>query len=244
LVIEFVNIYGKNWGKIAKFIPTRNGKQIRDRYLNSLDPSINKTKFNDEEDKKLISCYKEYGPKWSFISEQFNGRTGDMIKNRFYSCLEKNVHKYKISKKYVNARKKDLKPRKRMIKNKKKAIIRNQNKIESNKENENNENHNGNSTINNSSPSISKAEDNNSKYEVMNNQNFAENSSKNSNKNMAGISFDHSINYNIYANNQALHQYFQNFLNFNLAFHVNQLNQNMNHFKMLNYFSGLNAIKK
>ena len=41
-IIELVALYGKNWSAIAKLFKTRNGKQIRDRYINVLDPSINK----------------------------------------------------------------------------------------------------------------------------------------------------------------------------------------------------------
>jgi len=75
---------------------TRNGKQIRDRFLNYLDTNINKTKFNEEDDKKIIESYKLNGSKWSVIAKGFPGRTGDMIKNRFYSCLKKRVHMYEM----------------------------------------------------------------------------------------------------------------------------------------------------
>ena len=35
-----VNRYGNNWKIIAAAIKTKTGKQIRERYINKLDPSI------------------------------------------------------------------------------------------------------------------------------------------------------------------------------------------------------------
>jgi len=49
------------------------------------------------------------------ISKSFPGRTGDMIKNRFYSCLKKRVHLYdvqkikRLKKKYNYRNKKQIK---------------------------------------------------------------------------------------------------------------------------------------
>ncbi len=86
---KLVDEHGKNWTLISKYMLTRTGKQIRDRYLNSLDPSVLKKKFTLEEDKKIIELYKKFGTSWSFISKRFIGRTGDMIKNRFYSSLRR-----------------------------------------------------------------------------------------------------------------------------------------------------------
>jgi hypothetical protein len=110
MIIDLVNSSGRNWALISKMMPTRNGKQIRDRFLNYLDPHINKIKFTDDDDKKIIEYYKIYGTKWSKIAKFFEGRTGDMIKNRFYSCLKRKVHIYEVNtnkrirKKYYKAK--------------------------------------------------------------------------------------------------------------------------------------------
>ena len=94
LVMDLVGEFGKNWSLISKYIPSRTGKQIRDRYLNTLDSNINKDKFSSEEDKKIIELYLQNGTKWSKIAKLFIKRTGDMIKNRFYSTLRKKIHGY------------------------------------------------------------------------------------------------------------------------------------------------------
>ena len=87
-IIELVRLYGRAWSIIARMFQSRNGKQIRDRYINVLDPSINKAKFTEEEDKLLTELYKRKGPKWSEISKYFPNRTTDMIKNRFHSSIK------------------------------------------------------------------------------------------------------------------------------------------------------------
>lgn len=88
-IISLVEEHGKSWSKISKIMNTRNGKQIRDRFINVLDPEIKKGKFTDEEDIRLISLFQELGPKWATIAKFYPLRTADMIKNRFHSSIKK-----------------------------------------------------------------------------------------------------------------------------------------------------------
>ena len=66
----------------------RTGKQIRDRFLNNFEKSVKKGKFMAKEDKLIIKWHKVFGNSWSKIAEKIEGRTGDMVKNRFYSSLK------------------------------------------------------------------------------------------------------------------------------------------------------------
>ena len=95
-LISLYKIYGKKWNLIAKGMKNRTGKQVRDRFLNSLAPGVNKKRFTLEEDKKIIKYYKIYGKSWSSIAKHLTGRTGDMIKNRFYSNLSKKYNQDEI----------------------------------------------------------------------------------------------------------------------------------------------------
>ena len=72
-------------------MPHRTGKQIRDKFLNSLDTRYNKRKFSKEEDKMILKYHEIYGNKWSEIAKKLKSRTGDMIKNRFYSFLKRKL---------------------------------------------------------------------------------------------------------------------------------------------------------
>lgn len=85
-----VETYGKKWFLIAKKLFTnRNAKQIRDRYINYLDPNIKTGKFCLEEDQKIIQLFDKYGNKWSIIQQHISDRSADAIKNRYNSSLRK-----------------------------------------------------------------------------------------------------------------------------------------------------------
>ena len=90
-IIKLVDKYGKAWSKISKTLGTRNGKQIRDRYINVLDPEIKKGKFTEDEDDMLVQLYYKHGSKWATIAKYYNNRTADMVKNRFHSCIKKRL---------------------------------------------------------------------------------------------------------------------------------------------------------
>ena len=127
ILLKLIKKYGKNWSKISKEFSKRNGKQIRDRYINVLSPNINRKKFNYEEDMQIIQLYKQFGPKWSTIKKFFHNRTTDMIKNRFYSSIKK---KYQL-----------------LLLDNKKDININLNKKNNDKINSNNSSNKDNSTI-------------------------------------------------------------------------------------------------
>ncbi len=86
--------YGNNWSSISKSMPKRTGKQIRDRYLNALEKNLKKEKFSEKEDYKIAKYFLLHGNAWSKIAEHLKGRTGDMVKNRFYSYLKNHLDLY------------------------------------------------------------------------------------------------------------------------------------------------------
>lgn len=67
----------------------RTGKQVRERYINHLDPNINLTEFKPEEDQLIIEYFKVYGNKWSKIAKHLINRTENAVKNRFHYHLKK-----------------------------------------------------------------------------------------------------------------------------------------------------------
>ena len=86
-IFSRIQEYGKNWAKISKEMGTRNSKQIRERYINVLDPYVNKRMFTPDEDNTILDLFNKYGAKWARIASHFTFRTADMVKNRFIHQL-------------------------------------------------------------------------------------------------------------------------------------------------------------
>jgi len=90
-VLELVKKYGTKWAKIASFMKSRNGKQVRDHYLNALVPDINRGVWTEEEDKAILFYYKKFGAQWCRIAECLDGRTETQVKGRFYTNLKQKL---------------------------------------------------------------------------------------------------------------------------------------------------------
>ena len=87
-----VETYGEGtWSFIAKKMNDRNRKQVRERYINFLSTERVETKFTQEEDDTILQYVQEKGRKWSALAELLPGRTPIMIKNRYYSKLQKTL---------------------------------------------------------------------------------------------------------------------------------------------------------
>ena len=79
-----VEKYGEdNWELVSSYVGNRTRRQCSERWRKFLSPTVNLSKWTEEEDKLLIEKFKEIGPKWSQISHFFNNRTDVNIKARF-----------------------------------------------------------------------------------------------------------------------------------------------------------------
>ncbi len=76
------------WSDLAQRLPGRVGKQIRDRWVNHLNPNINHLPFSREDDLLLWEGHQKLGKRWVEISSKsFNStRSENHIKNRWYSA--------------------------------------------------------------------------------------------------------------------------------------------------------------
>lgn len=56
---------GKNWKALSEILGTKTGKQIRERFINKLDPTIKNEDWTQEEDKLILKYFSEFGSRWS-----------------------------------------------------------------------------------------------------------------------------------------------------------------------------------
>lgn len=75
-------------------INDKSGKQCRERWLNHLNPEINKMSWTEEEEQILFFYQELLGNKWSYISKYIPGRPESAIKNHFYSSVRQGIRKY------------------------------------------------------------------------------------------------------------------------------------------------------
>lgn len=87
---RLVNDMGPHhWNSIAEHFPGRNGRQVRLRWMNHLQPSLDKRPWRDDEDSVLLAAHAELGNKWALIAMRLNGRTDNSVKNRYKSITRK-----------------------------------------------------------------------------------------------------------------------------------------------------------
>lgn len=87
------------WNNLAESFPGRNGRQVRLRWMNHLQPSLDKRPWRPEEDAVLLEAHKALGNKWALISMKLGGRTDNSVKNRYKSIVRRNAREAKMARK-------------------------------------------------------------------------------------------------------------------------------------------------
>ncbi|KAF3779856.1 Transcription factor [Nymphaea thermarum] len=66
----------QNWNFIAEKLQGRSGKSCRFRWINHLDPTLNRRPFSEEEEERLLNAHSVHGNKWALSSAASVGREG------------------------------------------------------------------------------------------------------------------------------------------------------------------------
>lgn len=99
LLERAVHLYGAgNWTKIQRLIPGRTDMQCRERWVNILQPSINRGQFTQEETKRLMELVEIYGTKWSYLQTLMPGRTDNALMRHYKTTTKAAERKDKKTK--------------------------------------------------------------------------------------------------------------------------------------------------
>ncbi|KAL9262469.1 Transcription factor MYB3R-3-like protein [Drosera capensis] len=83
---------GKNWKKIAEFLPQKTEVQCLHRWQKVIKPDLIKGPWSKEEDQKIVELVAKYGPtKWSLISKSLPGRIGKQCRERWHNHLNPEI---------------------------------------------------------------------------------------------------------------------------------------------------------
>lgn len=74
---------GLTWAGVAAQIQGRTPKQCRERWNNTVDPSLKRTAWTQEEDGVLLKAWQQEGTRWNIIAKLLPGRTQIKVRDRF-----------------------------------------------------------------------------------------------------------------------------------------------------------------
>lgn len=85
---------GKNWKRIAGFLPGKSDVQCLHRWQKVLNPELIKGPWTEEEDNIVVKLVAENGPqKWTHVAEHLPGRIGKQCRERWHNHLNPRIKK-------------------------------------------------------------------------------------------------------------------------------------------------------
>lgn len=93
LVAHWGDQRGKNshWDQISAQFEGRTNKDCRKRWFHSLDPTLKRGRWTEEEDRILLEAFNKMGSVWNKIAQLIPGRTDDQCSKRYNDVLDPSV---------------------------------------------------------------------------------------------------------------------------------------------------------
>ncbi|KAK4414211.1 Myb-like protein L [Sesamum alatum] len=99
-----VTLFGpRMWKKVARCVPGRTQVQCRERWVNCLDPSLNMSKWTEEEDSKLETAIAQHGYCWSKVAACIPHRTDNQCWRRWKVLFPSEVPLHQAARKIQKA---------------------------------------------------------------------------------------------------------------------------------------------
>ncbi|XP_059473429.1 myb protein-like [Neocloeon triangulifer] len=91
---QLVETHGDQWDLVSSFFQLRSDIQCQQRWQKVVNPELIKGPWTKEEDDKVVSLVKRYGPKkWTLIARHLKGRIGKQCRERWHNHLNPNIKK-------------------------------------------------------------------------------------------------------------------------------------------------------
>ena len=78
---------GLSWPEISDLLRGRPPDTIRNRFLNEIDPTLNRLPFSESERRQLYQLQEKHGNKWTKIASEMPGRSENMVKNCWFNAV-------------------------------------------------------------------------------------------------------------------------------------------------------------
>jgi hypothetical protein len=89
-ILQAVETMGDGpWEDVARCVPGRTSRQVRERYRHYLCPELNLTAWTPEEEALLRAKFEEYGPQWSILKSFFPNRSAVNVKNHWTTMVSR-----------------------------------------------------------------------------------------------------------------------------------------------------------
>ena len=106
MIQDLVKKFGdQNWALIASMMKGRSTRQCRERYINYLNPTINRSPWTQAEDDLLYEKKAIYGTHWKSIADFFPHRTDINVKNRWLKLQRQKAKKIRKEEKITTKHK-------------------------------------------------------------------------------------------------------------------------------------------